>query len=145
MKLEIGDKLSVPGRAGTRHVGVYAGGGAVIHNSKQHLRVVEEPLAAFASGERVTVEARARRGMGGVVVDRAREHLGTSYDLLRWNCEHLAEYARTGTASSPQLKGALGFLALAALTVGVAYDQRGYDGKVGRHRDGRGRFRATSL
>ncbi len=145
MQFRTGDKLSVPGRAGTRHVGVYSHNGQVIHNSKVHFRVVEESLAEFAEGATVTIEARARAGTEWLVVARAREKLGTAYDLLSWNCEHLVEYARTGTPSSPQLKGAVGLLALAALAVGVAYDQRGYDANVGRHRDSSGRFRSTIL
>lgn len=145
MQFQIGDKLSVPGRAGTRHVGVYSGNGQVIHNSKAHFRVVEESLAAFAEGARVTIDARARVGTEGLVVARARERIGTAYDLLFWNCEHLVEFARTGTASSPQLQSALGLLALVTLAAGVAYDQRGYDSNVGRHRDSRGRFRSTIL
>ena len=145
MQLQIGDKLSVPGRGGTRHVGVFVGNGQVIHNSKVHLRVVEESLVAFAEGAPITIEARARAGTEWLVVARARQHLGSVYDLLFWNCEHLVEYARTGTASSPQLTGALGLLAFLGLVAGVAYDQRGYDANVGRHRDGRGRFRSTIL
>lgn len=145
MQFSIGDKLSVPGRAGTRHVGVYAGADRVIHNSKVHLRVVEESVAAFAEGAAITIEARARTGTEWLVVERARRHLGSAYSLLSWNCEHLVEYARTGSPSSPQLQVALGVLGLLTLAAGVAYDQRGYDGNVGRHRDSHGRFRSTIL
>lgn len=145
MDFLIGDKLSVPGRAGTRHVGVYSAPDTVIHNSKVHLRVVEEPLWAFAAGGMITIEARATPGTEWLVVARARQHLGTSYNLITWNCEHLVEYARTGVPASGQLTGAFGLLALFAGVVAVAFDQRGYDSNVDRHRDSSGRFRSTIL
>lgn len=143
MQLNAGDKISVPGRAGTSHVGVYTGGGTAVHNSKDHLRVVEEPISAFASGSPITIVARAKPGTESLVVQRARDLIGTSYNLFFWNCEHLAAFAQTGRPASTQLQFGLALAGAVAAVLAVAYDQRGYDVRVDRHRDSRGRFRST--
>lgn len=145
MSLLPGDKIAVPAQWGITHVGIYAGNGLVVHNSKAHGRVVEEPLAAFSEGVDVQILARARPGTGEEVVARARALLGTGYALLRFNCEHLTSLVLTGDAQSPQLQRGLFATFVALLFAAVAWDQRGWDPTVGRHRDGRGRFRSTWL
>lgn len=145
MNLQPGDKLAVPGPPGVTHVGIYAGRGQVVHNSKRHGHVVEEAIAAFAEGATIRVVARATAGWGPEVVRRARAYLGKNYNLFLFNCEHLTSVAIEGEPKSPQLgvwAGVLGFLGLVGA---VAYDQRGWDPAVGRHRDGAGRFRKPLL
>lgn len=140
-----GDNLAVPGPAGVTHVGIYAGNRMVVHNSKQHGRVVEESLDVFAAGADIKVVARAAEGWGPEVVRRARAYLGQAYNLLFFNCEHLVSLAMEGEAKSPALRAVLGLLALFGLVGAAAYDQRGWDPAVGRHRDSAGRFRRTWL
>jgi hypothetical protein len=157
MTLEEGDKISTVGRFGTRHFGIFsgcdgAGEGWVIHASKDRMQVVEEPLPTFTEGWGVKVEKRAEAGWSHYVVASARELLGRPYDLVNFNCEHLASFAQDGTAESPQLKR--GLWALAGLTfflVGAAVPAgataagvrklTGYDMNVGRWRDAYGRFK----
>jgi len=39
------------------------------------------------------------------ISQRARQVLGTPNLPLKWNCEHICSYVRTGKAESPQLRG----------------------------------------
>lgn len=59
-------------------------------------------------------------GAGGVaeqaaIQARALRVVGTPYNLLTWNCEHLTSYVTTGKPESPQLAVGLGCAALLAL------------------------------
>lgn len=57
------------------------------------------------------------------VVQRALSLIGQPYDLLKFNCEHLAYYAQTGVPRSPQLAAAF-VLGIICLVVGVATQAR---------------------
>jgi hypothetical protein len=72
-------------------------------------------METFSGGRPVRVISRV---VGSVfdqeqVVQRALSLVGQRYDLLNFNCEHVAYYAQTGVAKSPQL----GFAALCLLVV----------------------------
>jgi hypothetical protein len=153
MTLQAGDKIWTNGRLGARHYGIYAGNGYVIHASKDLGHVACEPLATFLDGEPVWIDSRAKAGFEWVVVQRAKAYMGRPYDLVWFNCEHLASIAQDGEASSPQLQravlalagfGLLTLIGVAAAPAGVATASvlalTGYDVNVGRWRDGRGRF-----
>lgn len=114
MDIRIGDKLSTPLPAGFKHVGIFAGPlpgfrRAVIHNSKRNGRVVVEEWEEFCEG-RCSLEARAKPGKGGAVVERALTYLGRQYNLWKFNCEHFANKVQTGEATSPQLAAGVGIV-----------------------------------
>lgn len=139
-RLAVGDLITVPGRLGTTHAGIFAGDGGVIHASKDDGRVLDDSFQRFSGGLAVSIAKRATPGMGAEVVRHARALIGRPYDLLTWNCEHLATYAAEGEARSPQLRGGLFALASFAAVSAYAFATRGWDGEVGRYRDSNGRF-----
>ena len=103
------------------HVGVYAAGRGVIHNSKGGFVQLTD-AATFSGGKPM----RAIWRVGGTwydqeaAVNRAMSLIGRPYDLLNFNCEHAAYYALTGKPRSPQLGFALAALAFVGLLVFVA-------------------------
>lgn len=125
MRLEIGDKLQAS-RGLYYHYGIYVGhcgpyGEDVVHNDKDGgVRLVH--WETFAAAQPVEVVWRAPSWYAGWMVrGRAVSLLGKQYDLLNFNCEHLANYAQSGAPASPQLAGIVvlsivGALALAAIS-----------------------------
>ena len=110
----------------SRHVGIYAAGRGFIHNDPACcVRLTDE--AAFTAGRKMRLIGRA---LGGPfeqeqVVQRALSLVGQPYDLLKFNCEHLAYYAQTGVARSPQLELAvLCFLGVLCVVAGSAAQSR---------------------
>jgi hypothetical protein len=103
----------------TRHVGIYAAGRGFVHNDKACcVALVDE--ATFTGGRKMRILSRV---VGGwfeqeQVVQRALSLIGQPYDLLKFNCEHLAYYAQTGVPRSPQL--ATGFAVLLGIFFLVA-------------------------
>lgn len=152
MVLKIGDKIRVRGPYATWHYGMYIGryfddrrgliDHAVVHNSKVQRGVVIDSLARFCGGKQVFIEGRAAAGYENVVVQRALSLVGSKYDLLGFNCEHLVNLAQTGEHKSQQLRNAAGLTALGILAMAVVGSGNGtrYDRSVGRYRDRQGRF-----
>lgn len=95
----------------SRHVGIYAAGRGFIHNDKGHcVALVDE--ATFTGGRKMKITSRVAGGWyeQELVVQRALSLIGQPYDLLKFNCEHLAYYAQTGVPRSPQLATGLAVL-----------------------------------
>jgi hypothetical protein len=70
--------------------------------------ISEAPTVIGKSGSTTFAEQAAVR-------ERALRAVGTPYNLLTWNCEHLTRYVTTGKAESPQLAVGVGCVALLAL------------------------------
>lgn len=152
MVLKIGDKIRVRGPYGTWHYGIYIGRyfddrrglieHAVVHNSKVQHGVVIDGLARFSGGKQVQIERRAVPGYEDVVAQRALRLVGSEYNLLKFNCEHMVNVAQTGEHKSQQLRNAAGLSALGlfALALVGSSDRPRYDRTVGRYRDKQGRF-----
>jgi len=110
VRLQIGDKIRVKGTIGVDHYGIYVGprggyGENIVHNDKAGgVRLVH--LRDFSGGQPVIIEARVVNGRSAqeTVAQRALSLLGTEYDLISFNCEHLANYAQLGIGFSPQLQ-----------------------------------------
>jgi len=103
----------------TRHVGIYAAGRGFIHNDPACcVRLTDE--ATFTGGRKMRLIGRVTGGLfeQEQVVQRALSLIGQPYNLLKFNCEHLAYYAQTGVARSPQL--ATGLAALLGIVFLVA-------------------------
>ena len=114
MLLQPGDKIGVTrqtriGEVG--HVGIYVGriygyaGNWVIECDKES-GVRYTLFEDFARGEQVRMVSRKAKTAAEqrTIIARAQQLLGTPYHAVGFNCEHLANYAETGTASSPQLQ-----------------------------------------
>jgi hypothetical protein len=147
MELRVGDKIWTPAFGVVRHYGVYVGprgpnGEDVVHNSKLKGGVVWDHRAAFSGGGPIHIEKRATPGYEWYVAERALAHLGQNYDLLGFNCEHLATLAQDGQKSSSQLQVAGVTAAIVgALATAFALAPTGtYDPDVDRYRDRKGRF-----
>ncbi|MBK9002191.1 MAG: lecithin retinol acyltransferase family protein [Myxococcales bacterium] len=104
--LKPGDKIWVPGPYLTKHYGIYIGQyfddgrglieHAVVHNSKVQHGVVIDSFGRFCSSQAVTIERRAVPGYESAVVQRALALVGSKYDLLGFNCEHMVNLAQSG-------------------------------------------------
>jgi hypothetical protein len=109
--LKIGDELKMLVGAVTHVMTVVAllGGGdyLVLDAPKNGTACFKRLSELLASGQTIRL---GRRGHDGwqeqqAVWQRANEVLGSPNLLLRWNCEHISSYVRTGKAESPQLRG----------------------------------------
>jgi hypothetical protein len=109
------------------HVGIVSdrnSGGMpmVISNSFRAGGVAEEPLSVFQGGYPLVSVAQPTVLPSWHILSRARQMLGTRWNLLSWNCEHFVYWAHGLEPKSPQLKQAGAYIGLAALlmTVGRA-------------------------
>lgn len=103
-----GTVVSTPLILGIHHIGIVSdrvvhGVPMVISGSNRQGKVVEETWSAFAPTGKWKVETLTGPVSGLAVVERARSILGTPYDLLTWNCDHVTHYALGLRPQSPQL------------------------------------------
>ena len=115
-----GTVVSVPVFKLFRHKGIVSdrfinGCPMVISNSARAGGVAEEPWEVFAAGQAATVEEYPSTLPGYVILQRARQHIGTKYQLFDWNCEHLVSHAHGKRPESPQVAAAI----IVAVLVGV--------------------------
>lgn len=89
------------------HYGILVHGGHVIHNSKQHGHVVEEPLGLFSSGREVEFCREISSHDPFMACLRARRLLGLAYSLFTQNCEHFVRVAHDLEPESPQIQKAV--------------------------------------
>jgi hypothetical protein len=102
------------------HHGIDCGDGTVIHYSKTDpvATVRRTSLDAFAMGNPVFVKPRPTGYIPDVAVQRAESRLGEqAYNLVSNNCEHFANWCKTGVNRSDQIES----YGLGGLTIG-AYD-----------------------
>ena len=89
------------------HHGIDCGDNTVIHYYKEgKATVARTPLRIFARGGRVFIKHQTVAFLPPIVVQRAESRLGEQkYDLLTNNCEHFANWCKTGRQESEQLAG----------------------------------------
>ncbi|NEQ45342.1 MAG: hypothetical protein F6K00_18120 [Leptolyngbya sp. SIOISBB] len=100
------DMVGVPGVY--EHHGIDCGDEAIIHYYKggDVPTVTSTPRELFARGGRIFVKSRSLAFLPPIVVQRAKSRLGEQrYDLLTNNCEHFANWCKTGRSDSEQLAG----------------------------------------
>lgn len=121
MDLQVGDELRVVSPLGVLHSGVYVGPRGpndedIGHNTKWG-EVELVTLEEFAGGRPVQViESPARTWWEAErIADRARSLLGRRYDLLRFNCEHVTNFAVKGEATSPTVSAVVTAAAVVAV------------------------------
>ncbi len=87
------------------HHGIDRGDGSVIHYSKQGEAVIKRTtLATFARGGVVRVKPQPTAFIPSIVLERAESRLGErEYDLFFNNCEHFANWCKTGHNECDQL------------------------------------------
>jgi hypothetical protein len=109
--LEMGDMIRIQ-RFGYSHIGIYVGWmrgrNCVVHNDKFG-GVVLSTLEEFSDNQPVHIHKKAPDDyfVRTMIKGRAMALLGKKYDLLTFNCEHLANLVQSGKSESPQLQGAV--------------------------------------
>ena len=106
-----------------KHYGIDCGDGTVIHYRKPSEVVEQTSIATFSRGNPVYV-AEYGAGFGyipDVVVERAKSRLEErDYNLLSNNCEHFANWCKTGINDSKQIRNYLP--AIATLDLSRLYE-----------------------
>ncbi len=87
------------------HHGIDCGDGTIIHYSKVgEAEIARTPQSAFAQGGSVYVKPVATAFIPEFVIERAESRLGERrYDLFFNNCEHFADWCKTGREECDQL------------------------------------------
>ena len=95
------DVMGVP----YQHHGIDCGDGTIIHYRKVGTATISRTSTeAFARGNGVYPVDKSVSFIADVVIDRAESRLGEqSYNLFFNNCEHFANWCKTGDSISPQL------------------------------------------
>ncbi len=75
----------------------------VVHLSKQHKKVMQEPLASFAQGNELFISKQITSISPSKAVQRALSRID-SYDLFANNCEHFVRWAHDMKKESKQLQ-----------------------------------------
>ena len=115
------DHLRVPRQHGLfLHHGIDLGDGSVAHYLEGR-EILRSPLEEFSRGQDVSVVSHDQASSAGVTLRRAMSRIGEqNYNLLFNNCEHFANWCKTGRHRSGQVEdwlhtGSLGALALGQL------------------------------
>ena len=115
------DHLRVPRQHGLfLHHGIDLGDGSVAHYLEGR-EILRSPLAEFSRGQEVSVVSHDQASPAGITLRRAMSRIGEqNYNLLFNNCEHFANWCKTGRHRSGQVEdwlhtGSLGALALGQL------------------------------
>ncbi|MEM8502821.1 MAG: lecithin retinol acyltransferase family protein [Cyanobacteria bacterium P01_D01_bin.1] len=87
------------------HHGIDRGDGSVIHYSKQGEAVIKRTtMDSFARGGVVRIKPQPTAFIPSLVIERAESRLGErEYDLFFNNCEHFANWCKTGRSACKQL------------------------------------------
>lgn len=106
------DHIHVRRRAGYTHHGIDCGDGTVIHYSGEPLQkssavVCRTDMETFLKGGRLQIRSYSCCDNADAVISRAKSRLGQrDYALLSNNCEHFAEWCKTGCSQSEQVDSA---------------------------------------
>lgn len=89
-----------------QHHGIDCGDGSVIHYRKNTETIERTSMATFALGEtKIYVRQYSVCLIPDVVIRRAESRLGErQYNLIFNNCEHFANWCKTGKSESQQVK-----------------------------------------
>ncbi len=87
------------------HHGIDCGDGTIIHYSKiGEATIAQTSRAMFAQGNAIYTKLQPKAFIADDVIDRATSRLGErEYDLFFNNCEHFANWCKTGISECTQL------------------------------------------
>ncbi|MCG7980275.1 MAG: lecithin retinol acyltransferase family protein [Candidatus Thiodiazotropha taylori] len=84
--------------------------------------MAEEKEEIFADGCKIKIHGYPSQLPPFVVLRKARNKLGTKYDVFKWNCEHFVRWAHGLKPESPQLQVAiLGVVSLLVFAITRKY------------------------
>lgn len=87
------------------HHGIDCGDGTVIHYRKPSETIERTSFDTFALGNKVYVKQHPACYIPDVAIQRAKSRLGEkNYNLLFNNCEHFANWCKTGVSYSQQIR-----------------------------------------
>jgi hypothetical protein len=117
-----GTVVSIPLYVFWRHKGLisdrwHQGKPIVISNSGRAGYVCEEPWDVFAAGYPVQFDGYPSGLPSFEVLRRARALIGTRYQPLHWNCDHLVAVAHGQEPESPQVAATA---TVAVIAVGIS-------------------------
>ncbi|MDB9316020.1 lecithin retinol acyltransferase family protein [Spirulina sp. CS-785/01] len=93
------------------HHGIDCGDGTVVHYRKPSEVIERTPLLTFSQGKKVYVKDYPTHFIPDVVVERAFSRLGErKYNFLFNNCEHFANWCKTGVSWSQQVQDFIPFI-----------------------------------
>ena len=113
------DHLRVPRQHGLfLHHGIDLGDGSVAHYLEGRL-ILRSSLEDFSGGETVNVVSHQQSSRSGLTLRRAMSRIGEQrYNLLFNNCEHFANWCKTGQHRSAQVENYMHSSSLGALALG---------------------------
>ena len=142
--LKKGDKCWTRTDSGKKHYGVCVGKGPdremwFVHNTRKD-GVISTTRKGFSGNREIQIEQRAPAGQEDAVTQRALALLGRHYDMIFFNCEHVANLAVNGQATSSQVQ--TGVVAVGVLLAGLwKANNNGTSVDVsGYRRNGKGQF-----
>ena len=111
--------LRVPRQHGLfEHHGIDLGDGTVAHYLEGR-EILRSPLEEFCAGQKATVIMHARASKPRETLSRALSRIGErNYNLLFNNCEHFANWCKTGSHRSHQVEDLLHKSSLGAIAIG---------------------------
>ncbi len=118
-----GEIICVKWHFGVQHDGIYTADGTVISASARTGEVTEEDINTFADGKKVVSKGYPSTLPPETIEQNARDKLGKTYNLLKYNCQHFASECH-GQKKSRQLRSVALTAAALALTIAVARAKR---------------------
>ncbi len=113
------DHLQVPRQHGLfQHHGIDLGDGTVAHYLEGR-EILRSTINEFCNGQPYKVVVHAKASTKRLTLSRAISRIGEqNYNLLFNNCEHFANWCKTGRHKSPQMEGFLESSSLGAIAIG---------------------------
>ncbi len=113
------DHLRVPRHHGLfLHHGIDLGDGTVAHYLEGR-EILRSSIEEFRKGENITVITHPSPSKSSVTLRRAKSRIGEKrYNLLFNNCEHFANWCKTGKHRSQQMENFLHQSSLGAIAIG---------------------------
>ncbi len=113
------DHIQVPRQHGLfHHHGIDLGDGTIAHYLEGR-EILRSSLAEFCRGQEVSIVSHQNSSSKRITLQRAMSRIGEkSYNLLFNNCEHFANWCKTGRHRSHQLEKFLNKSSLGALAIG---------------------------
>lgn len=127
MVIKQGDMCWVQGKK--KHYGVCTGYGSdgetwFVHNTKNG-GVMHTTRKGFAGNHLIHLEQRAMPGHERAVANRAMTYVGRQYNMLFFNCEHLANLVVNGRRESKQVQQGVLWASVATALFFVVANENG--------------------